>query len=116
MVTRVYNYGLSLISESLKSGASWNVSYYECDGHGNVRFLLDGTQNPAHITDTYTYDAYGVLINRTGSTANNYLYCGEQFDFDLGLYYLRARYYKPDSGRFWTKDSFEGNQEDPVSL
>ena len=39
-------------------------------------------------------------INSTGTTPNNYLYRGEQFDRDLGLYYLRARYYNPLSGRF----------------
>jgi len=32
------------------------------------------------------------------------------------MYYLRARYYKPDTGRFWTMDSYEGNNEEPLSL
>jgi RHS repeat-associated protein len=57
-----------------------------------------------------------LLIASSGTTPNNYLYCGQQLDSDLGFYYLRARYYKPDSGRFWTMDSFEGNNEDPQSL
>jgi RHS repeat-associated protein len=68
------------------------------------------------VTDTYTFDAYGLLISSTGNTPNNYLYCGQQFDGDLGMYSLRARYYKPDSGRFWTMDTYEGNNEDPLSL
>src|SRR5208337_4021408 len=50
------------------------------------------------------------------SPATLYLYCGEQFDPDLGFYYLRARYLNPNSGRFWTMDTFEGDQEDPLSL
>jgi len=33
---------------------------------------------------------------------------GEQFDPDLGLYYLRARYYNPLSGRFLSVDSQTG--------
>ncbi len=45
-----------------------------------------------------------------------YLYTGQQFDPDLGLYYLRARYHNPDSGRFWTADAFEGFASDPASL
>ena len=28
----------------------------------------------------------------------------------------RARYYHPDTGRFWTADTFEGQQTDPLSL
>ena len=44
------------------------------------------------MTDTYDYDAFGNLIHQTGSTPNNYLFAGEQYDWDLGLYYNRARY------------------------
>jgi len=29
---------------------------------------------------------------------------GEQYDSDLGLYYLRARYYNPATGRFLSRD------------
>jgi RHS repeat-associated protein len=37
-------------------------------------------------------------------------------DDNLGLYYNRARYLNPDTGRFWTMDTFAGNNEDPLSL
>ena len=37
-------------------------------------------------------------------------------DPDLGMYYLRARYYQPVLGRFWNMDSFEGDMEEPASL
>ncbi|WP_333361211.1 hypothetical protein [Microcoleus sp. N3A4] len=37
------------------------------------------------ITDTYNYDAYGKLLNSTGSSDNSYLYQGEQFDSNLDL-------------------------------
>jgi RHS repeat-associated protein len=111
-LNRSYNYGLSLISEQQGGGPV----YYGYDGHGNVRFLVAANGN---ITDTYTYDAFGMLIARSsvsGITPNNHLYCGEECDSDLGLYYLRARYFNPGSGRFWTMDSFEGNTEEPPSL
>ncbi len=109
-VTRVYNYGTALISQMQTGGGT---IYYGYDGHGNVRFLMDAT---GAVTDTYTYDAFGVLLGRTGNTANNYLYCGEQYDFDLGTYHLRARYMNPNTGRFWTMDTYEGQNEDPLSL
>jgi len=41
---------------------------------------------------------------------------GEQYDPDLGLYYLRARYYNPATGRFMSRDPLDGNQLDPKSL
>lgn len=102
---------MSLISQQIP-GISTN--YFGYDGHGSTRFLigLNGS-----ITDTYVYDAFGNLISRTGSgTPNNYLYCGQQFDPDLGLYYNRARYLSTDLGRFWTSDQTDGNNEDPLSL
>jgi RHS repeat-associated protein len=89
------------------------VSFYGYDGHGSVRLLIDAAGT---VTDTYDYDAFGNPINRTGTTSNDYLYTGEQFDANLGFYYLRARYMNPSSGRFFTMDSFEGSGNDPNSL
>ncbi len=58
----------------------------------------------ATVTDSYEYDAFGNEISSTGSTPNVYMYRGEAFDSDLGLYYLRARYYNPLTGRFMSRD------------
>jgi RHS repeat-associated protein len=68
------------------------------------------------VTDTYDYDAFGNKINSTGTTPNSYMYRGEYFDSDLGLYYLRARYYNPLTGRFMSRDPWNGNQINPVTL
>ena len=43
-------------------------------------------------------------------------YRGEQYDSDLGLYYLRARYYNPATGRFMSRDPEDGDEFDPASL
>jgi RHS repeat-associated protein len=112
-LNRAYTYGSDLISEDQWTGTAWVVSFYGYDGHGNVRYLTD--TNSA-VTDTYDYDAFGTLIAHSGTTPNNYFYCGEQFDADLGLYYNRARYLDVDSGRFWTTDESEGKRLDPLSL
>ena len=63
------------------------------------------TDTGGTVTDTYDYDAWGNSVNTTGITPNNYLYRGEQYDSDLRLYYFRARYLNPLSGRFLTRDS-----------
>ena len=62
----------------------------------------------ATVTDTYEYDAFGNLLAKTGATPNVYLYRGEQYDPDLSLYYLRARYYNQVTGRFLNVDSLAG--------
>ncbi len=65
---------------------------------------------------TYDYDAFGNLIHSTGTTLNNYLFAGEQFDPDLGLYFNRARYLNTNTGRFWSMDTLEGYSSDSSSL
>ena len=110
-----YAYGHDLISQDRydESSATWQISYYLYDGHGSVIALADTTGS---LTDEYRYDAFGNLLVQSGVTRNSYLYTGEQYDADLGLYYLRARYLNPASGRFWTMDRFEGFPADPISL
>jgi RHS repeat-associated protein len=68
------------------------------------------------LTDSYIYDAFGSLLHATGSTVNNYLYTGEQYDPNVGFYYLRARYFDQSIGRFTTHDPLLGNPFEPVSL
>ena len=68
------------------------------------------------MTDAYWYDAYGNLVDRVGNSENDYLFAGEQFDERLGQYYLRQRYYDPATGRFTRRDTWEGNNFEPVTL
>ena len=112
-VQRQYTFGNNIISQRQQLGGSWFASFYTTDGHGSVRQLTDASGN---VTDSYTYDAFGKVIASTGSTPNVYLYTGERFDPDLGLYYLRARYYDADRGRFTTMDPFPGKLDEPISL
>ena len=100
-VTKTYTYGLQRISENQLVGSTWTPTFYGYDGHGNVRFLGN---TAGTVTDTYQFDAFGNPITRTGSTANSYLYSGERWDSNLGLYHLRARYYNQATGRFETMD------------
>ncbi|HEY6388091.1 MAG TPA: RHS repeat-associated core domain-containing protein [Candidatus Acidoferrum sp.] len=112
-----YVYGLELISQTRSYVANFQSAaqyiYYAYDGHGSVRAMTDPS---GAVTDTYDYDAFGNLIHSTGTTPNNYLFAGEQFDPDLALYYNRARYLNTNVGRFATRDFFEGNSRLPLSL
>jgi len=99
-VVAQYTYGLMRISQ----GRAGGTSYYGYDAGGSTRQLLSGA---GAVTDTYTYDAFGNTVAQTGSTPNEFLYRGEQFDAALVMYYLRARYYLPRTGRFLTADKYE---------
>jgi RHS repeat-associated protein len=57
--------------------------------------------------DTFAFDGFGNLVARTGTTPNQYLYRGEALDAGTGMYYLRARWYRPALGRFLTIDKVE---------
>ncbi len=74
------------------------------------------TKTVGSDTTRYTYDAFGNLLASTGSTPNQHLYTGEQFDANVGSYYLRARYYNPSNGRFLTSDPASGSAYEPASL
>ena len=104
-----YTLGQELIS----IGKNTKISYYCYDSHGNVRALTDEN---GKVTDTYTYNAYGELTKRTGTTDNSYLYCAQQYSVNTGLYYLRARYMNPETGSFISRDTYNGDYNSPITL
>jgi len=112
-VQRTYAYGKQRISQNQIVSNTSTPSFYSYDGGGTVRLLTDST---ATVTDTYDYDAWGNQVNTTGSTPNAYLYRGERYDSDLDLYYLRARYFNPVSGRFLSRDPESGRTASPATL
>ncbi len=47
-----------------------------------MRQLTDTT---GAVTDTYAHDAFGNTVAQTGTTFNQFLYRGEQYDSTLGI-------------------------------
>lgn len=109
-LAKAYTYGLNLISQRAPGSSTYFFTY---DGHGSTRMLTDAGGN---FVNAFAYDAYGNLIASNGVPQTAYLYCGQQFDSELNLLYLRARLDNPQTGRFLTMDTFEGDNEDPLSL
>jgi len=95
-----YTYGPG-IDEPLVGQRQPQIFYYEADGLGSVTSLTTPTGT---VAATYTYDSFGFMTNSTGSATNWFRYTGRQFDSDTGLYYYRARYYDPQTGRFLSED------------
>ena len=112
-VVRSYTYGYQRISQNQLISSTWTPSFYGYDDLGSARTLTDATGT---VIDTYDYDAWGNEVNTTGSSPNAYLYRGEQYDADLNLYYLRARYYSSVTGRFLTSDPKDQEKLFPGAL
>ena len=75
---------------------------YLKNGHGDVVSLIEN----GVVTTSYDYDAYGnqKTLESNGRDRNPFRYCGEYYDDESGLIYLRARYYDPEMGRFLNED------------
>ncbi|MDT4911147.1 MAG: hypothetical protein QOC66_275 [Pseudonocardiales bacterium] len=76
--------------------------FFHLDPIGSVNELTNASGD---IAAEYHYDAFG-NVSTTGPTppTNPLLFQGQYFDADTGLYYMRARYYDPQSGRFLARD------------
>ena len=103
----VYLYGLDIIAQQQSERL-----YYVHDGLGSVRQLVDTT---GQIETNYAYDPFGVPLVG-GDVYNPYQFTGEAWDAEVGLLYLRARYYQPEVGRFITKDPWVGDIWEPGTL
>jgi RHS repeat-associated protein len=104
-----YVYGLDLISQT-RGGVG---SFYLVDGLGSTRGLTDASGG---VVAGYSYDAFGNLVGSSGDVENDYLFAGEQFDGELGQYYLRQRFYDSETGRFTRRDVYEGELNQPITL
>jgi RHS repeat-associated protein len=104
-----YGLGLTVISQITGSGV---VSYLLPDAQGSTRLLANSS---GHITARYAYDANGNLLGSNSGSATRFLYTGQQFDFTLQQFYLRARYYNAVVGRFNARDPLRGSLSQPLS-
>ena len=94
-------YFLGLGRHGIKTDNSWK--YYLTDGLGSTVSLTDDTGS---TIAAYDYDDYGETSQIAGSTSvyNPFLYTGQEWDAELGMYNLRARHYAPSLGRFIARD------------
>ena len=69
---------------------------------GSAIALTDAT---GAIITKYTYEPYGATASTGTTSGNPHQYTGREND-GTGLYYYRARYFKPQLGRFISEDPF----------
>ena len=84
------------------------------DVHGDTVKLLS-EETP--IEASYQYDAFGIQKSEnTPDIYNPYQYNGKYLDEETDLYYLNARYYNPEIGRFIQEDTYHGNTQNTSTL
>ena len=111
----LYGTSKNVIATIRYSDSGDSSSYlYNKDVHTSITSIIN-KDNQGVIG--YIYDDYG-QTEATGEIGfyNEICYTGGIYDKSTGLYYLNARYYNPEDGRFITKDSYRGDIKDPNSL
>jgi len=76
--------------------------YYHYDGLGSVVALSDSSGD---TVQTYQYSVFGQVAAEYEDFPNPYMFAGRRYDIEIGLYYNRARYYNPFTGRFLQADA-----------
>ena len=94
---RNYYRGISLIGFEDEG----EYYYYKLNAHGDTIGILDAF---GQQVKEYSYDAYGKQEYTDKFDTNPFRYCGEYYDNETGLIYLRARYYDPSTQRFVSED------------
>jgi RHS repeat-associated protein len=116
-VIATYTHGPG-IDEPISLEKSGQKYYYIQDGLGSVSALVDSDGN---IVQSYRYNSFGEIINKTGTLEQPFTFTGREFDEETGNYYYRHRYYDPHSGRFlqqdpiWDDNSYSYCWNDPIN-
>jgi RHS repeat-associated protein len=106
--THTYLYGDGRIAQYDTSGAQ----YFLGDALGSVRQLVDAN---GEVQLAQSYEPYGAVLASIGDGTSSYAFAAEMGDSYIKLIYLRSREYSPATGRFLTKDSWQGDYTRPLS-
>jgi len=102
-LTREYTWGLNLgggIGGLLNLRQNSNDYFYLYDGKGNVSSLINSSQS---LVANYRYDPFGVLMKKTATIEQPYMFSTKQYDPQTGQYYFGFRFYDP-VGKWTTRD------------
>jgi len=117
VVTRQYIYGNGIdeiIRMDRNESGTMTPYYYHTNSIGNVTAITDNT---GALVERMDYDIYGMptitdyktdpnnpSIVSNSTIGNTLLFHGRRYDKETNLYYYRARYYDPITGRFLSTD------------
>jgi RHS repeat-associated protein len=111
--TQQYVYGI-YVDEPLVLDQAGGARYFYHQNTLYSTFAL--TDSTGALAEGYQYDAYGAqtvfgpdfttVLGTASAVGNPYLYTGQRFDPETGLYYYKSRYYSTALGRFISRDAF----------
>ncbi|GIL16324.1 MAG: hypothetical protein BroJett040_00750 [Oligoflexia bacterium] len=97
--------------------------YYLKDHLGTITDVQDSGGN---VVQRYEYSVFGKITGIKDGNGNDILtnpvvntsftYTGREYESEYGMYYYRARYYDPSTGRFLQKDPDPGKVQNPTSV
>ena len=107
---RTYVWGTGIDNLLSFTDHTTSNSYYAIKDHQNSVIAL--TDDTGSVVESYEYDAWGntCVFDASGTEltqsaySNRYTFQGREIDWDTGLYYFRARWYDPETGRWLSKD------------
>jgi RHS repeat-associated protein len=99
-ITRYYIHGLGLLA---MVNLADEVYCYHFDAVGSTIAMTDETQA---MVNTYAYTPFGSIGNEQETLPQSFKYVGQHgvMAEPNGFYYMRARYYDPQVGRFISED------------
>ena len=102
--------GVDNILSMTVHGSTTSTYYYVKDHLGTVAAVVD---SGGQVVESYKYDAWGNVLGvydssnqqiTESSIGNRYLWQGREYSWKTGLYYFRARWYDPVTGRWLSND------------
>ena len=101
----------NVIATGRKKDTQESYYYYHKDPAGSITNLRDAD---GKSIVSYQYTDFGeTSIHGDKDFYNELCYNESIYDESTGLYYLSARYYDPEDGRFISRDSYRGNSVNP---
>jgi RHS repeat-associated protein len=101
-----------------EKGVAPRTLWYLNDALGSAVGLIE---KDGRVSSRYHYDEFGIPtdakkfdVNWPGPD-NLFGYTGLGYDYYSGMSYARARYYKPELGRFISEDTYKGSLWNPQS-
>ena len=89
-----------------------NYYFYNQDIRNSTMSIISDTYSPVKY---YSYDEYGKQTSAGSSSfINNKTYTGAVSEGG-NVFYMMARFYDANNGRFLTQDSYKGNAYEPMS-